>query len=283
MRRASSALAALLGLAAPTVGVLGGCIIPDSQPIVRKDLGNPGAVRLVEPIPLTRRAHEACQDVEPGLVACPMPLPTQPLGLIDFSEQDQPFCVCPGRDANALGSFEIFVEDPDVHRAEVPRDDILGAFLLDLPRNFDPEKDDPSDFLAYQNYLSPSAPAQLVPLLDRTQIGRRNPNLKSWILAPESGRVDLCNDNDGRKLEPGIHTVRLIVTDRPWYVPVELDENGRVVRDDRGNAIPSNSEPLVGVPDLPGGATYATASIVFRCSLFGGSVACNCVTGEMEQ
>jgi hypothetical protein len=60
-------------------------------------------------------------------------------------------------------------------------------------------------------------------------------------------RVDLCNDVDSldKPLARGYHTLRLIVTDRPWF------------SDDSG--------PKFGVPDLASGATYDTLTYIFHC------------------
>ncbi|MEX1369096.1 MAG: hypothetical protein AB1Z98_38570, partial [Nannocystaceae bacterium] len=70
------------------------------------------------------------------------------------------------------------------------------------------------------------------------------------------------NDDDGSQLLPGLHQLRVMVTDRPWYRPPLLDASGEPVIED---GEPQLDEPIVGMPDLPAGASYDTATYVFRC------------------
>jgi hypothetical protein len=109
-------------------------------------------------------------------------------------------------------------------------------------------------------------------------IVRPEPLVRRWTLGAET-RVDLCNDNaaaQNGKLEPGLHSLRIIVTDRPWYREFERDDDGEVLldEDDRPLRVPIE-EASIGVPDLPGGATYAIADYVFRCG-FGRDPEANC-------
>ena len=68
------------------------------------------------------------------------------------------------------------------------------------------------------------------------------------------------------KLTPGLHSLRVIVTDRPWYRPFEYGPDGMVVLDADGEPVRVDATAAtVGVPDLPGGATYSVADYVFRC------------------
>jgi hypothetical protein len=239
------------------------CIIPDAGIRLQEEFDNPGVVRIIAPVPLTPEADDACADASEVLLRCPVPPGnTVPFGLIDLPQQQ--FCVCPGSDDNALQPFEIFVEDPDLDDALRPKDLIYGAFLLDPDDGLD---SDPRPHLAYQNYLRPDVPARNHYLPTGTYgdaIERPTPRVRSWAIGLDSP-VDLCNDNNNEALEPGLHELRLVVTDRPWYVPVELDERGNVLRDAEGNIVRTDEDPLIGVPDLPGGATYDTATYVFRC------------------
>jgi len=250
-----------------------GCIIPDSGIRLLAERTNPGAVRLVQPVALTPEVIEACKAVSP-LSSCPTPQRTLPFGLIEIP--DRPFCICPSnqRDLNALAEFHIFVEDPDVGPDLEPLDVILGALLLD-------PTEDGTVPVAYENYLSTSQPARPVPLgaAYNNAIDRPPPNLKQWILGSET-RVDLCNNNNGAPISPGLHTLRIVVTDRPWYVPVaEADTDYEVGPELQDGAIVRqfDQDPIRGVPDLPGGATYDTAAYVFRCLDAAQSDLCNCV------
>jgi hypothetical protein len=248
---------------APLVTMLyAACIIPDAGIRLQEEFDNPGVVRIIQPVPMTREADEACADASEVLLRCPVP-PSNTLepGLIDLPQGQ--LCVCPGRDANAIAPFDIYVEDPDLDEQLRPKDLIYGVFLLDV----DPTAEDVRPFVAYQNYLRPDVPARNYYLRTGSYgdaIERPTPRVRAWSLGIDEP-VDLCNDNGGETLEPRLHELRLVVTDRPWYVPVELDEKGNPVRDEDGVLVRRNEDPWVGVPDLPGGATYDTATYVFRC------------------
>lgn len=264
-------LALLLLCGGLCAGSAAGCIIPDSGIRLLAERTNPGAVRLVQPVALTPEALDACDDVALSQT-CPTPQRTLPFGLIEIP--DRPFCICPPnqRDLNALAEFHIFVEDPDVGPDLEPLDVIFGALLLDPTNDSVP--------VAYENYLPTSEPARSVPggAAYNNPIDRDPPNLKQWILGSET-RVDLCNNNNGAPVAAGLHTLRLVVTDRPWYVPVvEADTeyeigpelvDGVIVRQ-------FDQDPARGVPDIPGGATYDTAAYVFRCLDAATSELCNC-------
>lgn len=249
------------------------CIIPDSQINVQPNRTNPGTVRVVQAVALSAQANEACAE-EPGFLACPMPPNTVAPGLIE--EEDQAFCVCAGgRDGNALGGFDIYVEDPDVDDDGEPKDTLLGAFLLDVVPGDEPV----SQFVAYTNYFPTNRPAQRFPTENYDQPIERPPtNLKSWVLGSDT-TLDLCNNNNGNALEPGVHGLRLVVTDRPWALPLELDEDGLPIKDGEDFARLEGADPLVGVPDTPAGASYDIADFVFRCvdeTTEEGANVCNC-------
>ncbi|MCA9712292.1 MAG: hypothetical protein KDK70_41025, partial [Myxococcales bacterium] len=150
-------------------------------------------------------------------------------------------------------------EDPDTDEDGDPRDEIIGAFFLDMPA----DAEDPRDYLAYTNQLPPEEPARRFRASDVPTIERPDPHLKAWTIA-EQGRWDLCNDNDGAPVEdPGLHELRLVVTDRPWFRPQLFDAAGRPLEDEEGE--PIFGDPVIGVPSLRAGATYDTITYVFEC------------------
>lgn len=247
-----------------------GCIIPDAGIVVQDEFLNVGAVRIVEPTPVTERADDDCA-ARTILSGCPQIPDTLPSGLI---RPELPLCVCPTDSFNRAGGFEIFVEDPDIDAEGDPKDELYGALLLDMP----PDATDPSDYVAYTNRLPPEAPAQRVRALEVQTIERPDPHLKYWSIG-DGGAVDLCNDGAG--VDPGLHELRLIVTDRPWYRPIMVDAMGEPVRDEDGDLV--FHEPVIGMPDLAAGATYDTTTYVFQCFDSAApppGIECNC---EAEQ
>lgn len=255
------------GLTRATVAAIGAallvaCIIPDSGLRVQGDASNPGTVRLVQAVAVSEQATDACNAASIDLTSCPLVPETLPFGAINPAT---PLCVCPGRDGNALSFFDLYVEDPDLDDDGRPKDTIIGALLLDLPA----ATVDPAPFVAYPNLFPPSVPAANVNLGFNSYtdaVERPEPLVRRWTLGAETG-VDLCNDNAGAKLEPGLHSLRLIVTDRPWYRPLELDDDGESAQDDDGEPLRVPiEEAAIGVPDLPGGASYAIADYAFRCA-----------------
>lgn len=268
-RRGWSTVVAAIALA---IGSTTACIIPDAGIVVEDEFLNVGAVRIVEPTPITPRADADCNE-RTALSGCPQ-LNTLPAGLI---RPDSPLCVCPavvnaGTNDNGIGGFELFVEDPDIDDEGDPKDTILGGLFLDMPA----DAEDPRDYLAYTNQLPPEEPAYRFRASDVQTIERPDPHLKAWTIAPQ-GRWDLCNDNDAVKLEPGLHELRLLVTDRPWFRPPELDAMGEPVHDEDGT--PRYLDPVIGMPDLPAGASYDTTTFVFECydgAMPPEGIECNC-------
>ena len=233
-------------------------------------------MRLVERTAITPRADEACGELD-GFSFCPNFPDSVPSGaLTPDGVLDGPLCRCPAGDGNAPSFFRVFVEDPDLDDDGRPADQIFGALLLDYP----PGTTDPAPFLAYTSFLSPDEPARLDRAADATPIGRPDANLKTWTLGALLGTLDLCNNNDGAQLDAGLHELRLIVTDRPWYQPYVLDADGNVERDGEGE--PLRLEPVIGVPDVAVGATYSTKSFVFRCNEPSEEVECNCLDPEED-
>ncbi len=262
-----AARVALLG-----VGLSCACIIPDTNIQVQPNRTNPGTVRIVQAVALTSEANAACAD-EPGFQVCPLPPDTVVPGLIEV--ENQAFCVCEGgRDANALGGFDIFVEDPDVDEDGEPRDTLLGAVLLDVIEGEEPL----SQFVAYTNYFPTNRPAQPTVAGTYEQPIERPPtNLRSWTLGVDTN-VDLCNDNNGTPLSPGLHSLRVVVTDRPWPLPI-AEADGRPEVADDAFVRDELQDALVGVPDTPGGASFDVVDFVFRCvddKTEEGANVCNC-------
>jgi hypothetical protein len=260
-------LATVAGLA--VVGAAAGCIIPDAGIVVQDEFVNMGAVRIVEPTPVSARADADCAD-RTTLSRCPQLPDTLPSGLIRVSP---PLCVCPGSSPGLGGGFEIFVEDPDIDAEGDPKDQILGGLFLDMPSAVE----DPRDHLAYTTRLPPEQPARRYAAQDVQTIERPDPHLKYWSLGDRGGTVDLCNDDDGAKLAPGLHELRLIVTDRPWYRPLLVDAEGEPMRDEGGDLV--FGDPVIGMPDLAAGATYDTITYVFQChdsSAPAPGIECNC-------
>ncbi len=243
------AAARALALAACSLGA-SSCVIPDPGVQVQDEFFNIGAVRIVEPTPVTARADADCQE-RTSLSGCPRVPDTLPSGLI---QPGFPLCVCPGELRDVGLGFDIFVEDPDIDGQGDPTDDIIGALFLDMPE----DPDDPRDDLAYTNHLPPEEPARRFRASDVQTIERPDPHLKAWTLS----RVDLCNDNDGTPLSPTVHQLRLVVTDRPWYRPRLVDAQGNDILED---GQPTFGDPVIGAPDLAAGATYDTATYVFEC------------------
>lgn len=229
------------------------CIIPDAGISVQRDFTNPGAVRIVEPTPISEAADKACGKRQ-GFAFCPTFTDTVPSGELKGNGQ---LCLCPERerDDNAPQGFEIFVEDPDVDADGRPVDDIFGVFLLDVPT-------DATDMTPYQAYTSevpPDEPARRFTGEVRT-IERETPGLRVFQVGGfTGGTFDVCNDNDGNALDAGLHELRFVATDRAWFAPI--DPSGAL--DEEGN--PLRLDPLIGIPDLPAGATYASTAFVFRC------------------
>jgi len=253
------------------VALAAGCIIPDLQITEQREVSNPGTVRIVEPTPVTRAANTAC-DAVPAFADCPNVFDTLPSG--ELKGQGD-LCTCGENqsDDNAPGGFRIFVEDSDLDEEGDPKDDIFGAFLLDVPAG----ATDLTQFQAYTRAVPPDVPAALEVTAYRT-IERDQPRLRVFQVAGNTlGSFDVCNDNDGNELAPGLHELRFVVTDRPWYAPP--DPTGDL--DDEGN--PLRGDALIGVPDLAAGATYASTAFVFRCvdATEPGEALCACF-GEEE-
>jgi len=248
------------------VSGLGACIIPDRGIRTESDDDNPGAVRIVESIPILPELARACDDPE-GSAAdrnnCPQVPETLPQGLVPGG----PYCLCSGGDRRTLAEFSIYAEDPD-RRRDDPADTLYAVALLDL----DARSVSPQNFVAYPEHLTPGGPGDYlasrqglgrdIPL--KPSIGREDNGLWRFRFGKDGGAgVDLCNDDNGETLAAGLHNLQIMVTDRPFYRPARLDENGDPVLGQGGAPIFSSTQ--FGMPDLAIGATWAVANYVFSC------------------
>lgn len=248
--------------------LLAACIIPDRGIRLESDDDNPGAVRIVESIPIVAELLDACvadpRDDAHDPRGCPQVPDALPQGLV----RGGPFCTCPGGDANALPEFSVYAEDPD-RRRDGPADTLYAVALLDL----DPSTDAPQNYVAYPEHLTPGGAGEYLPepsdasddwpMLEAS-IGRENNGLWRFRVGKDGDAgIDLCNDENGQALSPGLHNLQIMVTDRPFFQPPRLDASGDPVLDEAGR--PVLLAPQHGMPHLGIGATWAVANYVFEC------------------
>ena len=273
-------LASLLLLAAA-------CIIPDRNIAAEKVEGNPGAVRIVEATTLPRLFIDDCIDGDS--TRCPQVPTTRRTGLVQYTELDdmgrevvRPLCVCPvgASDLRTIDEFYLYAEDPD--GAQADRDERLYAVaLLDL----DPLTDAPQNFVAYRDHFEVGGegepftldelPVSELAAVDRSpdnesllspSLGREETQLYRFRFGKNGGNgTDLCNDDNGTKLSAGVHSLQIMVTDRPFFRPPLLDDDGEPVLGIDGR--PLLAPPQPGMPDIANGATWAIANYVFECLL----------------
>ncbi|MBV1859270.1 MAG: hypothetical protein KUG77_12720 [Nannocystaceae bacterium] len=260
--------------------VAGACIIPDRGIQFEGGLANPGAVRILKPTQVPVEWSQWClsQDINGAVEGgtsdfCPSVRETRGGGLVDGGT----FCICPQgqREGRAPQLWTIYAEDPDLD-GDDPTDTLYGVLRLDP----DPLSEQPTAAVAFENYLEPCAQgepvrADFVTLSpdDRDFVDRVAPSIArntaaQWAFEIDdafSDRIDLCNDNNGVPLEPGLHNLQFMVTDRPFF---------RATRED------SDVQRLqCGVPDVASGATYAVTNYVFECldgTLEDNADACEC-------
>lgn len=260
--------------------VLAGCIIPDREIVIDPGLDNPNAVRIVQRAPqLLPEMDELCNPVpdaddpkpKPVLSFCPEVRDTLPSGYIRPLFGDA-FCICPGpqdqpiRDSRAIPTFEIYAEDGDVEGNRA-KDTIYGVILLDP----DPSTSAPQHDVAYQNYWSPCRDGEHISVSDKREgdatappVGRESNQITVFKLDDSGDKrlIDLCNNNQGVSLTPGLHDLQFMVTDRPFFTPPEIVDGENYVGSD-GEERFGNQQ--CGVPDLAAGATYAVIDFVFEC------------------
>jgi hypothetical protein len=250
------------------------CIIPDRDIQIDPGIDNLFAVRIVERAPRLAEMDELCDvdDISKAeLDYCAEVRKDRASGLIEPTTGE--LCICsagPRSDGYAIDNFIIYAEDAD-REFDHPKDTVYGVALLD------PELagDDPTSAVAYSNYWQPGRAGELIEIRhsdpeDRTEppAGRRLLNLWRFpfgnsdeeVLHPY--HVDLCNDNNGKPVTPGLHNLRFMVTDREFFRPLALSQGGPLKSSD---GKPLYDPQQFGVPDLAAGATYATIDYVFRC------------------
>ncbi|HWB80231.1 MAG TPA: hypothetical protein VG755_34935 [Nannocystaceae bacterium] len=244
------------------------CIIPDRDIQIDPGIDNLSAVRIVTRPPQLDEMHDICNrdpkgDPPPDYSYCPEVRRTSvPPGVVRPSEGS--FCVCPLGDRRTLDPFEIYAEDGDRER-DRPKDRIYAAALLD-PQ---PGATNPSDAVAYSNYLEPGRAGELIEVNHESDndntaapVGRRVLDLSVFPFDDGSHRIDLCNDNEGSSVGVGIHNLRVMVTDRPFFRERAFVDGAPAVTAD---GKPAYYPTQWGVPDLAAGATYATVDYVFEC------------------
>ncbi|HET6583671.1 MAG TPA: hypothetical protein VFG69_09490, partial [Nannocystaceae bacterium] len=209
-------------------------------------------------------------EEQPDFSFCPEVRYTQPSGLIRPDDGGS-FCICPGppdqevRDLRRITGFEIYAEDGDV-RGDKSEDTLYGVLLLDP----DPLSSTPHNAAAYRTFWEPCGAGERISVSenkdgDRTgpPVGRESSQVTVFKLDDGSAyppELDLCNNNSGESLTPGLHDLQFMVTDRPFFRPPELQGA------DRGaDGEPKFVARQCGVPDLAAGATYAVIDYVFEC------------------
>jgi len=273
MRRARALAATTL-----CAGVLaGGCIIPDYDIETETVQGNPGPVRMVEATNLPLEFADDCAPLEePG--TCSQVPSGRRSGLVvhidETTGERVPYCVCleGSADLRTVPEFFIYAEDPDA-------DELYAVALLDL----DPQTREPQRFVAYNQHFAPGNTGEVFRVdeadVENLADADKDPDTNLSLLAASIERddrlvrfrfgknngagADLCNDNNGEKLDAGMHTLQILVTDRPFFRPIRVDAEGEPV-------IGSDGEPQFdaiqfGMPDLAAGATWSIANYVFEC------------------
>lgn len=230
--------------------VLAGCILPDREIIiVDENVQNKHAVRFVEPIPISEESLNVCLAEIKPMEVCQPGQPERALPhFLDPAIEAYQFCSCEvdtQEDSRKLPVSTFYIED---RANEVGKDfEIYAALQLDIK----PGETEPSQKVLYQSYLDPKVPLK-PPSDDLKYEPPRRPDtgraLRELTLGnPETGGIDLCN-GVGLPLTYGFHTLRIIVTDAPWFNPTDDD-----------------ADREAGVPDLANGATYDTLDFVFFC------------------
>lgn len=267
------------------LAALVGCIIPDRDIDTEEVQGNLGAVRIVEATNLPASFLAACDPTkEDARQTCPQVPTGRRSGLV--AERDEagnilPYCVCPDgfMDSRTVPSFFIYAEDSD-RDGPGPADDFFAVALLDL----DSDTDAPQEALAYEQHFAPGTrgePFTLSQLDEDTldpidvEAASGEPLLFASAAREDNGLIrfrfgknngvgaDLCNDDNGDRLPAGMHTLTIMVTDRPFFTPILVDENGEPELGFDGR--PRLAPTQWGMPDIAAGATWAIANYVFEC------------------
>ncbi len=253
-RRTSPVLAARagLGIAGLATALACGCLLPDTVGVKNENESNRHAVKIVEPTALSLDADDACIEVCDECDDCPQPpIPQNLPHFLDPTNTEFNFCTCPSGefDGNAQPRWELYVEDRDGDGQEV-YDELYAALQLD----YDLNSTRPWESIAYREFVDPGArlPPPVLQSPGDQPIGRPDPFLRTLQIggAGTNDRIDLCNNTGVGALAPGFHTLRVIVTDRPWFR-----------RPDGGDGVEQE-----GVPDFGSGASYDALTYVFHCT-----------------
>lgn len=256
------------------------CIIPDRDIRFEGGPGNTGAVRIIEQTPLPAQWRAWCLAADPAISGaeafCQSTRPSRASGLI--APEQGSLCICPDgqRDLRAPARWTVYAEDPEID-GEESEDTLYGVLLLDP----DPVDSDPGAAVAYQNFLPPCDAGDKVEATLVTR-ERGSSTYATRVLPPESRNtasqwafrlddaqgevIDLCNDDNGTALNPGLHNLQILITDRPFFRASSPTGDGF-------------EREQCGVPDVAAGATYAVANYVFECidgTLEENEGQCNC-------
>lgn len=252
-------------LLACNLAALAACILADSLIDIEDDqISNKQAVRIARSMVLSDDANAACDQTlgNEDNYGCPQPgidpkdvLPQflDPTYSPPTAPQARPydFCSCGTAeyDKNRLPGLTLYVEDRDEDpRTRKPEDSIYAALLLDL------DKADPKPFnsLKYLDYLDSNTPLAIAADIDYAPIRRPTPVLRQLNLGDTDTPLDLCNRAGDEPLAEGYHTLRVLVTDRPWFERTAKD--GQMITQ-------------IGVPDLDAGATFDFITYTFHCDI----------------
>lgn len=229
----------LCALAALCAGAA--CVLPDLEIDVEDEqITNRNAVHIVEPVLLLEAAHDGCPES-----FCQQPYLRPDNALPYFlAPETYPFCSCGPNETSAktLSSFKLFVEDRDEEpRSRTPKDDLFAAFFIDLA----PSDPRPPSKQAFQGRVIPDDEPLDLAEEDYNPFLRSEPHLRQLPVGEYEIPLDPCNHADDQPLPVGFHTLKIMVTDRPWYKAKNI--------------------PQVGVPDLARGATFDSVTYVFYC------------------
>ncbi len=278
----------MAGVVASAV-VVTACILPHRIQATDENRSNRHPVRIVDAMLLPPEADDACIAKSMDLDECPQPgqspetvLPK----LLDPNKNvDYEFCSCPEgqRDSRAQNAFAVYIEDRD--GADSLNYDILYAALL---LDYDPSRPVTEDIVRYQSYIDPEAevPPPLSLADEQLPLGRPDPLLRRLQLGNSATRVDLCNASGSGPLAPGLHTLTLMVTDKPWFteeLPFEDEDSETGPPTVETAGIQEVSHP--GVPDLANGASFDTVTYTFNCfdHATAGELGVNCGCEEQDE
>jgi hypothetical protein len=284
-RGARTWLAPLALASSATALIALSCIIPDTDIQVFSLDSNASAVRFVEGIPLAADARCACN---PNTCECPLADSPNLPPFLDPTRAEFQFCSCGENqiDDGRLAGVQFYAEDQDELDGQAT-DDLYAVALLD----WDPSAGFSAfEYVAYRGYLDPRQPLDSHFSSYEDPIKRPRPYTRAINLVGSDGTFDLCN-GAGKTIEPGYHTLTLMVTDQSWYQTpggfpdtTSTDSTGTDTGDEESTSEGPLPEPppvvYEGVPNIAEGATYDTVSYVFHCFAEGGP---ECRCKDIEQ